>query len=228
MSPPFFSQVNLLEYLKRKPSLLELDTIPAFTVFMGEHKGTSIQIMYFYTLEHIPGMKSENKVVWHGIQKTKSFSPSSNWDISVFNFSWETESRKKNKNHTAFFLLFDRTMNIQLLTVNYSIKLIKRSELTKGNIMPINVHSKILWLTQCEIQAYKKNMLTLYHLVITQCFVYVFNLLLWLKFPVERLLKRKKKETKEDKKQKESIATIKERIATRCEESLFIFIVNSN
>jgi len=62
--------------------------------------------------------------------------------------------------------------------VDYRIKLIKRAELTKGNIMPINLHSKILWLMHCKIQAYKKNMLSVYHLVIIQCCVHAYSFLL--------------------------------------------------
>lgn len=60
-----------------------------------------------------------------------------------------------------FFLLFDKTMNIQLLMVSYRKKLLRKAELTKV----IYLHSKILWLMQCKIQTYKKNMLILYILV---------------------------------------------------------------
>lgn len=58
--------------------------------------------------------------------------------------SAETVSFKKTHTEISFFLLFDRRRNMQLLTVNYRIKIINRAELTKGNTTPITLHSKIL------------------------------------------------------------------------------------
>lgn len=148
-------------------------------------------MIYFCTAWSIPERGTENRRcwAWYIIQKSDGFSPPCSWDPSIFNFSRDSELKKKTTHRKCFFfLLFDRRWNMQLLTVNYRIKIINRAELTKGNIMPITLHSKILWIMQCKILAYKKNMLTWYHLVIIHCFVSFV-----IKFHVERMLKRKNK-----------------------------------
>lgn len=125
-------------------------------------------------------------------KKGDGFSPPSNWDTSMFtSTSAETELKKKAHTKNDFFsLLFDRRRNMQLLTVNYRIIIFikNQAELTKGNITPITLHSKILWIMQCKILTYKKKMLTLNHLVIIHCFVSFVK-----KLHVEYMLKRKNK-----------------------------------
>lgn len=132
-------------------------------------------------------------------KKGDGFFSSSNWDASIFTSTSAMTVSWKIKNHTENNLssLFDRRRNMQLLTVNYRIKIINRAELTKGTITPITLHSKILWIMQCKILAYKKNMLTLNHLVIIHCIVS-----LVIKLHVENMLKRKNKWKRKETKNK--------------------------
>lgn len=136
------------------------------------------------------------------IKKDDGFSSPSNWDTSIFistsakTVSWKKKAPAEND---FFSLLFDRRGNMQLLTVNYRIKIINQAELTKGNhsATPITLHSKILWIMQCKILTYKKKMLTLNHLVIIHCFVSFVT-----KLHVEHMLNRKNKWKRKETKNK--------------------------